>query len=611
MFSPLVIPTSKKFRRLLKVLMALTLVACFSSPSKSDGASIGGGSTGGGAPNVRTVSPTRMNNNTFVSSNAYQLGRGQYPVTPSIVQSNRAAGNSYTGLMLDTKTNITIEGVHGQTVINGESEFGELLLITNCYDLKFRGLTFRGRFTNNYVVVPYIGAGLWGGVMISRSAKITFQDCIFEYHQDHGIWDDASSSTVVPMSTNQILLVNCDFRVIGSTRTNGAGGITKDGTAIVPTGWTIRGCRFENVLRGIEPYTDGSGANQVFYNFAASDCEFRNVVDFAIGPAGSTNTHYGLIDNCIAINDRTFTYQGTNYGFGGVPSPSVAFQINGGRGWMIRNSSARGSFYIGFYLANTASLLDDSTLLDCTVDSIDRGDNLGFGYFIGDGANTALAAAAVRRLMMANCFAFNTVQSGFRIASARDSTFSGLYSSRGQLYGSPIAPSTSHFWIGTAGNTTGTLTNNVLQDCTANDLFYGSPFGFGIEPNVVALTLDNFQVLNFSSAANGALTNRAGNNVIVRGRPISTMITWDIASTLAAGQFQTNLAMIGVTTNFDISITPFSHVYKQGAGTNFAHFGWGSNGVAYVTFHNIGNVTANPAAADFVITATQRRIQGN
>lgn len=543
--------------------------------------------------------------------NAYvNLAPQTFAVTPSIIQTNRSAGTAFTGISLISRTNITFDGVFNQSVIDGSAAFGELLLISNCSAITIKNLKFSGKFTNDYMQAPVAGFGLWGLVMYSRSEKIRFENCIFENSQDHGVWDDASSSIVPPMSTNQIDFINCKFGPnIGSTRTNSGGGITKDGTAIVPTGATVVNCKFDTVLRGIEPYTDTSGANQVVYNFVANGCDFRNVVDFAISPAGNTNIHGAQIIDCTAINDRTFTYQGTNYGFSGVASPAVAYQLNGGRAWHLQGSTASGTFFYGVYLANTTIPVDDCAILDNEVYNIDRGDGAGYGMWLGEQANTALAAAAWRRGIVSRNKVWNTANAAIRFASGRDCVVSDNILTRGQAYGT-VATSGSFLWIGTAGNTTGTLTNNYVRNNLCNDLFYGAPFGYAVENNIQNLVFENNEVLNFSAPANGGFTNRAGANLLVTGPPISTVVSWDIASTAAAGQFQTNVTLSGVTTNYAITIEPLSLAFKQGVGANFTWNGFGSNGVVYATFYNVGTL-ADPAAANFKVTARQIWIQGN
>lgn len=523
--------------------------------------------------NIVVTPGTAPSSLSLANSNHYMFGRGPYPVTPSIIQTNRTAGTAYSGWMIGSKTNITFEGVYDGTLVDGSSAFGELAFLTNCYGITFKNFKFSGRFTNDYMQVPSANFGLWGLVMLSRCQKIRFEDCIFMNSQDHGVWDDASSSPNTAMTTNQVEFINCKFGPnIGSTRTNTSGGITRDGTAIVPTGGVAVNCKFDTVLRGIEPYTDQNAVNQIVYNFSAINCEFRNVVDFAIGPAGNTNIHFGKVIGCNAINDRTFTYQGTNYGFGGIPSGAIAFYIDGGRAWQMLNNYASGTFYIAFYGSGSQTPLDDCLWSGNLAHKIDRGDGLGYGYWFGTETDNAASASSIRRAMIINNGALLCSTAPFRVAAGRDITLDGNWTGNPNQVGG-VVTSESHYWLGKAGNTVNILTNLTVINNIANDSWWGMSFGFAIEDNISGGTFSKNRLLNFIAAANGGITNRAGANmdfVDLNFRSATNINT----STLRT----TNTATVG--TLHVAGGTAASSLLRLDSGTNLAVVTIGS-GIAF------------------------------
>ena len=118
---------------ILTLLLAISAVDIFAAagrppagggfnPFTRGGSPIGGGgssSSSGGAPGT-TVVPvgTDLSTLSVQSDTAYLLGEGSYFVgTPSIIMSNYLFGTPYTGWLLANKTNITIQGVRGQTKI--------------------------------------------------------------------------------------------------------------------------------------------------------------------------------------------------------------------------------------------------------------------------------------------------------------------------------------------------------------------------------------------------------------------------------------------------------------------------------------------------------------
>jgi len=358
---------------------------------------------------------------TISSGSRLRLGVGSYTVNPNFLNS----GSEFTGATLSNKTGITIVGVPGQTIIDGSAALGELVWMPMCTNIHWSGVTFRGHTNHTLGALPAFNAQFWAGFQLYRCENVTFDNCTWENHTDHGIQDKAAESSGItfhsPPSTNNIRILNCTFRNIGSYRTNGAT-VGYDGSAIVPTGWTIRNCYFEDVYRAIEPFDFETGG-QPFYNLVVEGCVGKNLVESFVMTAGSTNCNNGVIANNHVINDDLHTFRGTNYGTGGVPWPGIAFNISGGSGWIIRGNSVRGGWSGAYLVGNTASRCADVRIENNAAYYINRGDGVGAGFTLGSGENTGAAADSVPRLICRNNFATKTVNSGFWIQGGRDILF--------------------------------------------------------------------------------------------------------------------------------------------------------------------------------------------
>lgn len=555
-----------KVLTLLFCLFTLTLQAQFRPVSGS----------GGGAPNVTIVSPgVNPAAISWANDTAYQFGSGTYPITPSIVQSNRAAINSFTGINVSTKTNISIKALP-TTIFDGSSAPGELWLITNCFNIEIDGGTHRGYTNYNTAQIPAFSAGLFGHIMISRCARITIRNGKIERGLDHGIWDDASSSVVVPCSTNGIYILNMVFEDVGGWRSTGGGNFQKDGTAIVPTGWTMEGCKFYGCLRGIEPYTDTSGANTPFFNCIIRNCEFYNMWDFAISPAGSTNTHFATIIGCTIQNYAGLSYHATNWS--SALAPPIGIQINGGRGWRVFNTTIRGLFNPAIYI-DGATPIDDCVVQGNTIDAITTGTQ-GYGIRIGNGNNTALDANIVRRLKLRQNNITRTVDTPIYVQSGRDIVVDGnTMSDSNQAGGNSTAQ--CGIWVGQAGNTTGTITNLMMMNNVVNDGNYGMTYAYAFENNLVNCRFLNNDVQGFgNNILNGGISNRAGANLIMKGPSKLYSSSVNLASIGINSAVDTVISASGVTTNDAVTVQIPPQFWIGGAAAEVSYYAWATNTTA-------------------------------
>ena len=565
----------------------------------------------GGAPNVTIVYPGANFSNVVgvvANNTALQLGVGSYSVTPSVLTTNISSATVFTGATLANKTNITITGVYGQTIIDGSTSPGELLVITNCDQITLVGLRFRGYTNHNYTQIQPSVGGLFAGITVLGSSNLRFENCIIERHADHGIADGASGYlTYNRLSTNNVIVTGCTFEDIGGWRTNNPSYVV-DGTAVVPTGWTVENCVFKNVFRGVEPYSGIGGPDQVFYNCVIRNNQFFNCVDFAISPAGSTNGHGVLVVGNKMQNDYQFSYHGTNYG-SAQPSAAYGIFLNGGRGWMIENNEVYGGFAIGYDVQNSISGSHDHSLIGNSAHDLNPGAGFGaIGFNIGATTDSALAANSAGGLVMIGNRAYNGSIVNYSINSCRDCLIENNISRRHATVVS-VDPLYAGFRIG-SGQTTHRFTNVTFSGNIAIDGGAGTAYGFSFYPGAAGsnVVFQNNRAVGFPAGTAG-ITNNSGGTFTVVGSPIQARITFDLPSIAAAGQFQTNAALIGATTNTTF-IVDMPLPALQGVETNLITTAWGSNNSVYVIFRNVSGIAVDAASREYKLTGWDTSLPG-
>jgi hypothetical protein len=342
-------------------------------------------------------------NITTVLSNAangtrIEMESGTYTVTPSILNSNLITSTVFQGVKLINKTNITIKGVKGLTVWDGSGGLGEVFVITNCDNVTIEGVTFRGYTNHNFMALPaYNGTTnqnsyLWALVNYYACSRLTFKDCTFERSADHGLQDKgAENSSFLAssiLSTNQIRIINNTFSDIGGMRTNQAGGLQTDGTAIICTDALVDGNYFVNCFRGFEPYNEGEPSGNVTFN----NTQFRNntminIAEHFITLAGSTNGNGIVIDGNYLYREPGFLYHGTNTdnGFGGAYG--IGINMNGGNRHVIRGNVIRNMASSGISIQTSqANPVQGVSVVGNFIDGATNASAAAYGMFIGDPA---------------------------------------------------------------------------------------------------------------------------------------------------------------------------------------------------------------------------------
>lgn len=585
----------------------------------------GGG--GGGAPNVVTISPgTDLSQVSWQNDTAYQLGDGGYRVgTPSIILSNFLVGTSYGGTLLANKTNVTIQGVRGQTKIYATNGVGEGLFISNCSGINLIDVDYiaytnfnRNQMPGYSPITTNQGAYLWANIAFYRSENLLFKGLYMFGGGDHGVADNAyNNGTLFPISdiksTNNIVFEDCTFMYQGGFRTNSAsGGATSyslDGASIICTSARIRRCHFESTLRGIEIYDEADAGGGVFAEIEITDCTFKNTLSFAIGMAGSTNGHHGLIANCRLYNDRTFSIYGTNWGGASQPDfntfTSYGLDLSGGRGWRIANTDISGLRTAGVFLGNGNSFCDDFTFNNIYIhDIIDGQSGTGVGLQIGITTDTAAMASSARRARFSNITLKNIAAKGARFTACRDCVVDGITLIDAGLYNTASSESFAALSLGESSFSANTLTNFTLRNVWGSGV---SAYGIVAASGTVNALVENWTLTGYGE--NGGVTNKAGANVTFAGASKTFYATIDLPSIGVNSQFTTNFTASGVTTNFSVETLRIpAQFYASGNTTNVIYTAWCSNDLVYVKFSNNDAVTAADAPS-VRMAATVRQVQ--
>ena len=577
--------------------------------------STGGGGGGGGAPNTTIVSPgVNMTAVSLVNDSTYILGKGTYiPGTPSILNSNLSAGNSFTGWVIANKTNINFICLPYQTIFDGSGSLGELLWMTNCSGIYFEGGVFKGYTNHNYMALPGYsdpGSPLWASVSIYQCEKVTFYKTGLQGSTDHGLMDKAAENSgfvasSVP-STNQMLLDSCWADDIGGWRTNRTVGyVSYDGTAFGPTAWTLRNLTITRSLRGIEPYDDSTGGRR-FTGTVIEGCTLRDIADIGILFAGSTNGHSIVIRNNDLENSASWSWRGTNFG---KTTPNehggYGIMLNGGRGVRVTGNRVAGTWYAGAFIGNSGSFCDDFEFSGNLIEDIDSGDDdFGTGLFVGTLGTSAADASSVRRLNCSNNRFKNIQIRGIYAGRGRDNTFennffidAGVYPNVGTLFASMV--------VGESGVTG--ITNCFVRNNTFVSTLGYVAYGLAIENNCVNVVNENNHFSGF--VVNGGITNRSGMNVKTLGIPITGTATWDLPSIAANAQYQTNVALVGATTNAMFEVH-FPLTALQGVASNLTARGWGSNGTLYAVFRNTSGAAVDAPSTTYELFGRDYRVAG-
>lgn len=532
-------------------------------------------SGGGGAPNVVSIAPgTDLSTYNWQNNTAYQLGSGTYSITPSMLNSNLLAGNTFLGIKLLSKTNLTILGVPGLSVIDGSSAPGECFWVSNCSNIKLDGFTVIGWTNHNFTQYPLNSGTLWAAINYFKSENLTFSRLFLWRHADHGIQDKGGESSGQPgahtgLSTNRIEVVDCAFEDIGSLRS----AASSDGTCI--TGGSVRAERnsFLNILRAFEPYDENEATGQRFYGSIFRNNRVRNYADGAVLSAGSTNgQNVSIIGNTFE-NDFSWSWHGTNWGFGGAPPRGQCIYNSSGRYWTISGNTIMGFHNLGISVYGVASdcLIENNSMWFLT-------NNVGVsagGVLITIATNTVIRNNYIRDPSGA-CIYFD---------GARDTLVEGnVLLNPGSGYGVQM------------NSFTGTSSNNIIR----NNRIIASNTGVW-DQNAGALLWT--YVFNNEIVAPTKVGNSSGDFMQVEGPPRVFNYTNDFPSIAAGGSFRTNFPAIGAKTNdFGYIMTP-DQFYR--IGTNIMVQGWASNDTFWVWVQNTGPAAADPGSVRFKAVVRQ------
>lgn len=537
---------------------------------------------------ARVVLLTTNDNLSLTLSNAqnntaYILSPGSYAVTPSVLISNVANGTQYRGISFLNKTNIGIFGTPGFTIVDGSSDYGELMAVSNCLNIRIEYAKWIGKTNHNWWEVDLNGY-LWSGISIANSADIYFENNEVERHLDHGISDLAAfpaMPTVLAPSTNNINVRFNTFSDIGSWRTNLA--VAYDGTSVVPTGWRVSNNRFKNVLRGVEPFLTGNGT--IVNNCIITDNDMEGVFDLGIGPAGSTN-----FNNVVVKKNRIYTPFGFSFhGSNSLYSAGSAIAWNGGNYWDISDNNIGGNFAQGI---TTGNGVFGGTISKNTLSSITNFYSSGFHLYFSTSYRLAISDNVMTGAKLASIYVFGLRDSEV----SRNVLFDPSYLQR---TGIRIAT----FGAGVSSNVT--FKANRITDSVNSRLTYGieDQLGGTFKMKFIGNEIQNAgtDIYNQSGAEWDIYTTTVANtNKIVRQFELNT-VSNVLAAASGGGSGGTNFPAVLLqagNTNYTLQAGKRTSHYMI---TNASH-GLDADLAAPASGHSFLSRITNSASTDITVT---------
>lgn len=610
---------------LLAVWMVLPSVAKAQLDGGQVGARPAAGSGSGGAPGVVTIAPgANLATYNWQNDTAYQLGDGTYTVTPSIWKTNNTTGTVPAGIKLFNLTNVTLSGVPGQTVISGTSTPGEVLMASNCFNLRIGGITFYGYTNHSLNEIQCASSNLvFAGLLFANCDGFYFENCRVERFIDNGLGDVAQgylTAANLQQSTN-VFIRNNYFRDIGGWFTNMAGGAhISDGVACAPLQGVIEGNTFENVFRAIEPFNVPPGVNKPF-RVVIRNNRIKNVVDYGITTFGTTNAYDSVIEGNFIENAAVWSYHGTNYG---VTFSHIAtgIYIGSGQRWMIARNTVYGGFQTGIAAGLVSAMpMADCFIIDNLVSDINTTGGQGSGFYLGDPSNVAASTRALLRATISGNKAIRTQDAGFALWAGRDinlfdnTVINCNLAGNGGWLG-------AGFLLGYDGYSTALLTNiNARGNTVYTDTANAPRIPFYIADNVSSMRMVDFYTYTNGSAtaasASNGITNRSGNNVTILGPVRTYNSAVNLASIAANTGVDTVITAAGVTTNDAITVQIPPQFWVGGAGGEVNLFAWATNSTSsdgQIVLRAINSDTA-AATVDFpsvnmIFQARQVRVAG-
>jgi hypothetical protein len=564
----------------------------------------------GGSGYQVTIKPgANLSTYAWRSDTSYFLKKGApYRLTPTLLVTNVLTGTTMGGIKWLSLSNITLT-IEPGAIISGTNAYGELLFASNCLNAKIDGGTWWGKTNHNHTELA-TSNGIWGAICYANCDGFTVENALIERHADHGIVDAASGILNGMRNSTNVFIRWNRLRDIGGWRTNHLGGVSFDGTAIVPTEGIVEFNDIKGVFRGIEPYNAAPGSDARFKTIVRFN-SIRNVAAEGIVTFGTTNIwNSELIGNHV-VNDPVFIYHGTNYG-GVFASGAAGITISGGSRWRMTGNTVEGQFLYGYALFNGgASKFDDLIFSHNTAFDINNSGSQGYGFYFGNPVNTAEAATSFRRGLISYNKAFRTMDCGFALWTGRDVKVIG-----NEVYNCNLANVGLTFGasmlIGYPGFSNAGLTNILAMDNTVHVDVAGPTYGVLLADNIRSMRWENNDVRTNGLGGglrNGGITNQAGYNVAVRGPRINGVVNFDLPSIAAGGQFVTNAAFVGATTNtalrIEMNLTALTSV-----SSNLVATARGSNGNVIVTFRNTGAAAADAPQENYFVEGYDTRIAG-
>lgn len=316
--------------------------------------------------------------------------------------------NAIGAINLFNRSNLTIYGTPGVTILDSPSTVGSLVVLSNCQNITFHGITFKGFVVTNYVTFTGNCAGAMSGVGIVDSSGILFENCQFLDHHNFGLQDlgynfDRLSSNVTVRA--------CLFQNCGSAITNCA--MTIDGGGIAAGYWTVEQCVFQDSVRGIEFFALSGTTPNLTHGYTARNNEFRN--NLLSHASADSFLQNGVISGNRFHNVPGYTRRGSNI----LNSFRAVWCL--GSGTVIKDNRITGQGESGIHINSQFGNITGLQIVGNTISGITNPGSAAAGLVLG---NTAGGSSAVISPLIAG----NTISEcslGAQVVGALNPVFRG------------------------------------------------------------------------------------------------------------------------------------------------------------------------------------------
>ena len=582
------------------LLLALTLWSAVSTAP-------GGGSGGGLTTGVVYVNSGANISNVFQSASSntrYMIGPGTWTYA-AISNTSYLVGTLAPGpLVISNVQNVVVEGSGDATVLNGTGD-GQFFQLMNCTNVVLRNFKIK---RDQYPLAGFqttnssFALGFWS----NRNANILIENVVVDGAPDHTVGGVGFNTTA-----NYITYRNCRFLNGGTTNTVPYGGDIADGAGVQVCGreWTIEGCYFSNIVRGVEIYSDGVMTGPCdLSNLKIRECVFQKILWQGVCTPGpplvQTDVKNITVYDCLF---EDFQFEMAPWLVSHTPrsltneTAIAAIVLNQGIGHRIQNCTIRniwgftgngnGSFNDNKFACGQGITLDSSginmsdvTVLNCHVSGC-----------YGEGIKVLNTGSpnVVSNVLIQSCKVWTNGAAGIRLNAP------WVVVKDCQVYDNgardPIGGGAAGIRLGNAWCSI--IENRAYNTLVSTKQLFGIYInGDSISNNIIRNVLYG-HTTNFHDQGWSATINT--NSTVLEKFPSVITAVIDVGDTPANSTGTYAVTATGLVTDGDLCAVAVPSSVRSGTLSNMVYTAFASNDVVYLRVFNQSAGSLNPSSASY------------